>query len=401
MLFWMEQKTLCSTSSAFIWSRVLGVPLWVVLSALSLILYKEFHASPLQLTFLVALKPASALFAAYWSSFRRKNLVTNLVLTNILRFVPFLGFYWIHSAWFLIFAFGWYMILSRGCVPTWMELFKKHLPSDRRSKIFVLGNALEYVGTALLPLLLGILLDHNGNAWRYIFPITGLIGIASTFFFMQIPEAFSQNVKAPSLILPWKQSLTLLLKNPDFFRYQIGFMIGGAGLMIMQPVLPIFFVDHLHLSYTKILLALSVCKGIGFAATSSLWSNWFNKTNLFVFSALVAFLAALFPPLLLAAKMTMPLLFFAYLNYGIMQAGSELSWHLSAISFAKEDESLPFSEANILAVGVRGCIVPFIGSLIFVGFNAATVLWTASLLCLTGSITLLLSQKVLAQKPVS
>ena len=107
-----------STTSAFIWSRVLGIPFWVMLSALSLILYKEFHISPLQLTLLVALKPASALFAAYWSSFfnqDRKNLVTNLVLANIARFVPFLFIFWIHSAWYLILSFGLYMVISRGC----------------------------------------------------------------------------------------------------------------------------------------------------------------------------------------------------------------------------------------------------------------------------------------------
>lgn len=40
--------------------------------------------------------------------------------------------------------------------------------------------------------------------------------------------------------------------------------------MIIQPALPMFSVDTLHLSYTKALLALAVFKGIGFAAATPL-----------------------------------------------------------------------------------------------------------------------------------
>src|SRR3990167_5772574 len=109
-----------STSVAFIGSRLLGLPFWALLSALSLILYKEFHVAPWQLTLLVALKPASSLFSLYWSSFlysNRKNLVWSLALTNVLRFLPFLFLFWVHSSTYLIFAFGVYMTLSRGSLP--------------------------------------------------------------------------------------------------------------------------------------------------------------------------------------------------------------------------------------------------------------------------------------------
>ena len=369
----------------------------MMLSALSLILYKEFHISAFQLTLLVALKPASALLAAYWSSIfnqDRKNLVTNLVIANIARFVPFLFIFWIHSAWYLIISFGLYMAISRGCVPVWMELFKMHLCSDKRSKVFVLGNTLEYIGTTLLPVILGIILDFHDKAWHWIFPLTGMIGLLSTFFLLRVPAHLTQEqvFKQNKLTLPWKQALKLLMTRPDFCRYQIGFMLGGAGLMILQPALPIFFVDTLKLNYTEMLLALTACKGLGFTLASPIWNRFFKKSNFFIFSAVVALLAALFPPLLLCAKWTLPVLFLAYLNYGIMQAGSELSWHLSAITFSNKDESFPFSETNILAVGLRGLIVPFLGSLVLVTAGTTTVFLLASMLCLLGTLWLVAPQ---------
>ncbi|MCH9703934.1 MAG: MFS transporter, partial [Chlamydiae bacterium] len=183
-----------TTSAAFIGTRFFGLPFWALLSALSMILYKEFHVPAWQLTLLVALKPASSLLAVYWSSFNRRNLVSNLVLTNILRFVPFLLFYWVSSPLFVILAFGFYMTLSRGSMPAWMEIFKRHLPDESRSKIFALGNAIEYLGTALLPLALGVILDIDGSAWRWLFPLTALIGIFSTLFLVRIPHAWTKEV---------------------------------------------------------------------------------------------------------------------------------------------------------------------------------------------------------------
>ncbi|MFN0065961.1 MAG: MFS transporter [Chlamydiales bacterium] len=378
-----------STSFAFIGTRVMGLPFWAMMSALAMILYKEFHVSPLQLTFLVALKPASALFSVYWSSYLhsdRKNLVWSLTLANVLRFVPFLFFVWARSSWYIIFSFGLYMVLSRGSVPAWMELFKKHIPNSRRSKVFALGNGAEYLGTTVLPLLLGFILDRNHDAWRFLFPITAIIGITSTLFLLKIPALLSKDLKIVSPILhPWKRSFSLLFKNRAFAWYQLGFMLGGAGLMIIQPILPIFFIDNLQLSYTEIMLALTVCKGIGFTLTSPLWASFFNRRNIFLFSAVVAGIAALFQPLLLCAQSWVPLLYIAYISYGIMQAGSEMSWHMSAVSFSQKEESVAYSEVNILAVGLRGMIIPFLGSVLFAFTNTTSVLCAGSLLCLLGS----------------
>ena len=393
----MVRMSASSTSAAFIGTRFFGLPFWALISALSMILYKEFHVSPWQLTLLVALKPASSLLAVYWSSYfysNKKNLVFSLVLTNILRFVPFLFFFWVQSSFFVILAFGFYMTLSRGSMPAWMEIFKRHIPDKSRSRVFALGNSIEYLGTALLPLLLGVVLDRDGDAWRWLFPITAGIGLLSTFCLIRIPASLTKEFPQQNqILLPWKRAWSLFGSDRPFARYQLGFMLGGAGLMIIQPILPIFFVDNLQLNYTQVMLAITICKGIGFAITSGFWSSYFNRTNIFIFSAIVAGMAALFHPLLLAAQSFLPLLYFAYLGYGVMQAGSELSWHMSAVTFSKNQESLPYSEMNILSVGLRGLVIPFLGNFIFVATGTATLFTLGSILCLMGSGLLLRSRR--------
>ena len=395
-----------STASAFIWSKILGTPFWALLNTLPIILYKEFHASPFLITLMVALKPASALFATYWSIFFSKNeklLVFNLVLTNILRFAPFLFCFFIPSPLLLVCFFCLYMTLSRGAVPAWAQVFKNHVSYHTQSNIFALGNAIEYAGMTVIPLLLGFVLDLNHDSWRWLFILSALLGLSSTFFLFRIPSLISSeklSLLKPSLkeiVLPWKRSWHLLKHKADFRRYLLAFMLGGAGLMIIQPVLPLFFVDVLNLSYTEMVFAMTVCKAIGFSAASPFWARYFKRANFYIFSAAVTLLAVFFPLLLLGAKWALPFLFVAYLFYGLMQSGSELSWHMSATRFSEKEDSIPFSETNILAVGVRGCIVPFLGYLIFTNINSIAVMVVSCVLCLLATQLLYRSRKATSE----
>jgi len=392
----LSEKVLKNTRSAFIWTRILSVPFWGLINMLSIILYKDMHISPLQITAILALKPMSAIFAPYWSQFiyqRPDRVLSNLVLSNILRYVPFLFLPWMESSWLIIAAFGFYMMLYRGAIPAWMETFKCNLPEVARERVVSYGSTIDYCGAAVLPLILGTFLDGYEYAWRWMFPITALLGLASTWFLYRIPTMQAQKnaemdafepgkILQEQLINPWKQSWQLLKERADFAHFQIGFMLGGAGLMVIQPALPIFFVDTLDLSYTKMLLAIGVCKGIGFALTSPVWTRLFRKWDIFYLSGIVTLLAALFPFFMISAQYHIFLLYVAYGLYGMMQAGSELSWHMSGPVFSKEKDSSLFSGINVLTVGIRGCIAPFFGALLFSWTNSTTVMLLGSLLCL-------------------
>lgn len=387
------------TRAAFIWTRVLSIPFWALLGMLPIIFYKDLHSSTFQIALLIALKPLSALLAPYWSQSvyqRQERLVKNLVWANILRYLPFLLFPWIQSPWLIILAFMLHMILTRGAIPAWMEVFRRNIPELSRERVFAYGSALDYLGSAIFPLGLGLLMDGYQESWRWIFPATALLGLFSTIFLWRIPQLPSSVTATPqslltfkeSFILPWKRSWELLRNRPDFFRFQIGFMLGGAGLMLMQPALPSFFVDVLKLSYTEMMLAITACKGIGFAMASPLWIRLFGRANIFSFSGYVTALAALFPFLLLGAQSQIAWLYLSYILYGIMQAGSELSWHMSGPVFSKNEDSLIYSSTNVLTVGLRGCVAPFLGTLLCAAFSPAVALFIGALFCMLATYQL-------------
>ncbi len=390
-----------STASAFILSHLMGCPFFGIFALLPMILCKELNASSFQNSTIIALKPLTALLASYWScSFLRGKHRLSLIWAHFLKFLPFVFIPFFSNPWIFILAFGIHMLLLRGTIPSWMELLKQHLSSTDRGKICALGSTLNYLCTALVPFLFCWILDGVKGSWQWIFVFTSLLGMGSIGFIFKIVPLSNENPienKAKTfkhhLSKPWKNAKHLLFKHPDFFQFQIGFFLGGAGLMTMQAVIPKYFTEHLKLSYTSMVLAVCFCKGIGFTIASPLWVKLFNRSEIFTFCARIPLLGAIFPILLILGRLNLFFVFFAYLLYGIMQAGSELSWKMSGPIFSGEEDSAPYSSINVLAVGVRGGIFPYLSALLFIYGGPYLVFSMGGLLCLMGGFHLFRMRK--------
>lgn len=367
-------------------TRILDTPFWGLYNLIPFILYKDLGASAWQISLLVMLKPMSSLLSGYWSSQVRERpdrLVNNVILARLLSYLPFLFVPFVTSPWVFIALYGLYMMLSVGTVPAWMEILKRNLPKDVGEKTFAYTQAFGYMGGGLLPFLTGGLLDHYFEAWRWLFPLAALIGLSALFFQKRIHVDVKQ-VTDSGYKEPWRASFELLKERVDFRQFQWGFMFLGSGLMILQPTLPAFFIDVLHLSYTELAVALTLCKGIGFALATPLWTKSLSRFALNPLTSLIAGMAALFPLALLLASTQLIWLYVAYLLYGIVQAGSELAWNMSGPIFSKEKDSSLFTTVNVLSVGVRGSLIPILGSFLL----SPVALVASATLCLGGSFAL-------------
>lgn len=382
---------------AFLASHCLHVPCWTLLTLLNFILYKTSTISPWYLTVLIAIPPLSGALAPYWSQAihrRPDRLMRNLLYTQLVRYIPLVLLPWIHSPLWVLCSYGLLMTMQRACVPAWMELIKRHLNEEQRVKLLSQAHMIDYIGPALLSIPFAWLLDLHEELWREIIAIAAAVGLSSIISLCALapltPALPSEVPPTPSgrwlnwnalpallstfLLKPWKESLSILKQEPDFARYLFGFMLGGAGLMIVKPALPSFFVDTLHLSYTEMGCVIALCRAVG-SLSSPLWSRAISLLDFSLFSSLVTAVAMFFPLCMLGAKTELAYLYLAYFLYGVMQAGSELSWHLSGVLFAKEKESSVFSTTNVLMVGLRGCFIPALGACLLTTYGAGAVLW--------------------------
>lgn len=376
------------TKRALLFMSIAGEPLVVLYTLLPFILRKDLHATPLQISLFVSLKPIVAIFSFYLTSTlakRGNGISGHLRGAWFLAYIPFLFFPFLDSFWYLLFAASFYQLFSKVVTPMSMELLKQHLPKEPRGRFFSWSFLLCFLESTLLGLLIGSLLDHNPSNWRLFAGGAALIALSSFFIQKKIPVTDSpasilqKTGKSNPLLDPVKESLQLMEQNVEFKQFQWGFMIGGSALMFMAPALPLFYADSLALSHETISTARFLFMAIGVAASSFFWRVFLERRSVNQLMPWVTLGFALFPLLLLLATYQLACLNTAFFVYGVAQAGSHLIWHLSGTIFSKNQDSSPFTALNILLQGVRGLVAPFLGGLICSFFGAVPVLLIGSL----------------------
>lgn len=371
----------------FLTNRVLCSPLDILFSLLIFILSKSLHASPLQLTLLACLKPITSLFAFYASSYiieRPSKIRAYLVTQNLVGSLPCLFFPYVDTLWFYIASYAIFMVTLRAVYPAWIEVLKGWLSLQDLSPLLARGTSIHYLFSILLPPLICFYLDQQPTLWRYFFFGFSLLQLLSLGLILKVklPLNATHAPTPPAWVSPFKMGWYLLGQKPFFAHYQLLFFLGGAGIIGTQPLLPLFFSDHLRLSYTQLAWAFSFCKGIAFILSSPYWAKLTSKISLYLLNVYVNLFTTLFFICILAASFYLPWLFVAYLFYGTMQGGCEMSWNLSGPLFSREKESILYSSLNLAFVGIRGCICPLLGYLFFNYTSAQAAFMLAAVISL-------------------
>jgi MFS family permease len=363
---------------------------------------KDLGATPFQIVLLTMVKPVASIFSFYWSeriSRKRESLKMNLLGAGLLGRVPFIAALFFDNIWFLIAASALYMLFLRASIPAWMEIIKVNLPGKGiREQFFSVSSALGYGEGVLIAIGIGSLLDHHLGAWKLFYLGALALGILGIIFQVALPvREVKESIEKPEkketfkerFIRPWIDCIELMRERSDFRRFQWAFMVGGLGLMIIQPVIPIFFAETLKLSYRDLLIAYSICKGLGFVLTSRLWGKALNQISVSLFTSFVLVGFGVFPLLIIFATYSSIWLYMAYFVYGIAQAGSHLIWHLSGPIFAGKEHSSRYSGTNIVLVGIRGTLGPPLGGLLAICLGPISVLFISAILCIGGTSAML------------
>lgn len=386
------------TQWMFVGSKLLISPLDAMFGLLAFIFYKDLNATPLQLTLLVSSKPLVALLAFYGNIVikgQTARLKSFLIITSLVGFIPCFFFPFVHNIWFFLLANALFMMSAKAMIPAWSEILKLNLPRDERGKVFSHGSTTYHLMKIIVPLALSPWIDHYPHIWKWMFFGLALLQALNVGFIYWIKikahcqdsdtEAYQFSSLSSIVLGPWKNGWKLMKQRSDFRQFQIVFLFGGAGLILMHPVLPIFFKDILQLSYLQLTMATSFCMGLGFAASSRIWGQWMHKVSINLFNFYITLFAGVYAILVIASGYHVGLIYLAYLLYGIMQAGSEMSWNLSGPLFAKNSDSTLFTGVNVAMVGLRGCIAPFLGEFLFFTGGSTLTFVMGAALCLTGA----------------
>jgi MFS family permease len=394
------------TKQAIIIAAILKEPFICIYALLPFFLLKDLGAISLQIVIYTMLRPVSSIFSFYLSELISRNAVTlknALLWTGILARLSFIPALLTDSVSLYILGSTLFMIFSRAEIPAWMEIIKKNVYKDNWEKSFSLGSIISYSSGVLLTVFFATFMDSGPLAWKYIFAVSLLMGAIAICFqaFLvdndQVVATTSKKIKK-SIAAPIKDAILLMSKKREFRSFQIAFMIGGLGLMIIQPVIPIYFTSILSIKKSDMMVAFCICKALGFVLTTPLWNTMIKKVEPATFIVFVLFGFALFSFFLIFSSISLSLIFMAYLIYGIAQAGSHLIWHLSGPMFSGEESSARYSGVNIVMVGIRGLIGPVFGGMLLLFLHPIYIFSLSMILCMSGGIFYLRSVQV--EKPL-
>ena len=352
-------------------NRTLSSPLEALFTLLIFILSKDAGATAWQITLLACSKPIVSLFAFQASSLvigRSDRIRVYLLAIQSIGCLPCLLFPWVENVWFYIASYALFTASQRAAFPAWNELLKGKIGTSQMASTIAKGSSLHYFLILSVPLLSSFWLDFDPVLWKYLFSAAAslqALNILLTLFLQPEPRSEIALVKTS----PWKEGFKILAQRPDYARYLLMFFLGGAGLIAIQPILPIFVRDVLQLSYKELTLAISLCKGITFIGTAAIWARWSSRMSLYRLNGYVNAASCFFIAFLMLSDGYLGFLYLAFLLYGAMQAGCKISGNLSGPLFSKEKESTT-SSLNLALVGIRGCICPVMAQLLFSYTNA-------------------------------
>jgi MFS family permease len=361
---------------------------------------KALFALDWQITILVMLWPLSNLFSIWWGKAleRSKSIAKFFVLTAFIGRLVLLLMLFTYSYYpyliIMIFVFSFNSLLS----PAQNSIYRNNISAENRGVLFGYTASLITLIAIIFSYSAGKLMDVNEDWFRYIFSVAGLMGCISSLVMAMIKiENKKYDVTKLRLkqlfITPIMSTVNILKKNKDFAIFQRNFFIYGIGFMIILPAIPKFLVEYLKMDYSQTFMAKGIISQLGILFLSPIAGRVHDKKNPSFFTFLAFFTLGCYPVILLISSFLIGsgienyVVYFAYLIFGIGMSGIVISWNMSSIFFAGDDNVSMYQSVHVTLTGLRALIVPFLGFFVLKYFGIKVVFiisiimfWTASIL---------------------
>lgn len=304
---------------------------------------------------------------------------------------------WLHYTFLAVFLV--YYLGNTIIFPTINLLLKTSYAHSDFGTYYSYSQSVNKIVMMLVTLGYGILLDIDPFAFRWVFAVCGILGVASTELLAKItykPIVISKNESTylQGIAKTTKNMLAILRTNRPFLHFQVGFMLYGFAFMISVIVINIFFNEGLQLNYTSVAFYKNAYN-LQAILMLPMFGGLLGRIDPRKFAALT-FASLLFYNVFLIVTNYLRygteifdihiyyFLLAAFLFYGVFAATMALLWSIGSAYFCKPDEASEYQSLHLFLTAVRAIFAPIFGVMIydwlgFTGtFSTAAVLLLAS-----------------------
>ena len=388
-----------------------GIAIGVVLLQ-DVILKKTLGGSDFQVMILSLLVSSSFLFSIYGSELvnRSRSRAKTILLIGITAksFLIILPLFENPVYYIACIAVGAY--LDALLLSIWNIVFKHNYTEKNRSRLYSYATSFQTVFVLIVTTASGFLLDINSSVYKILFPAAGVFGILvywslARMINLSMDDYSGKNKKQRSYysirlikdiaVLPLRNTLRIFRENKPFLRFETYFFLYGMAFMVLSPVIPVFLVDDLKLSYSPISFAKGLIFHSALIIFTPLMGRYHGTGNPAKFCGYVFSILALFPLVLVSAKHFLSLGLFAdtdivvyisFFIFGFAMSGVTIAWALSSIFYAPKNEVSNYQAVHITLTGVRGIFSPALGYAVMKIFDIEYSFYLSALLFLLGGI---------------
>ncbi|MBD3165265.1 MFS transporter [bacterium] len=361
------------TTLFLLYSAFRGVAFGVVANFGEVIARKDLLATELQVTLLTMLMPVMSFSSIWWGRLLQgRDQRPWLGVMGLFGFGVLSTGFWMMSITHMFSIHLLYYTVFAVMIPAQNRVLQQHLRPEKQGSLFGFAQGVRMGVAALTTFFGGIWMDHVAHGYHHLYAIAGGTGILATIALIMIPPGKTESTPPQRHTGGWwtgpfHETVRLLKRRPDFLRFELAFLLYGIAFMMTLPVVPIYMVNDLLLDYSTIGFARGALYQLILIVALPFFGRLFDRSTPYFVASWVFALLALYPTLLVAAKgvepaLRMPVLYSAFVVYGIAFAGVSIVWTISSLRFAGANEDAGvYQSVHMAFVGVRGLFAPLMG----------------------------------------
>jgi hypothetical protein len=336
-----------------------------------LVVVRSLSGNATHVTVIVAAMPACSLLQPFWAAWaRRIRLQQMVVISGILRSIPFLALSWVSHAWAFTALMVLYYFLSTPVNLAVSALYKYTYPDTHRGRIMGLLRLVQNSVTVPAMLIAAGLMDIQADLYAIIYPISGVIGIIGLFFYqrLEIPDDRPED-RALYSELPTPRNIVEVLRRDDLFRlFQATIFLTGAGFLMSRSIW-IYLLDRTFaLSQVHMTLLVQVLPVLLGALTAPWWGALIDRTSPVAGRVVFAWMGifAYFALFLSFWQKWLMLAWAGAILRGIVLGASEVAQTTGNLYFAlRRERAAVYESISSVFQGTRGLVMPLLGLALF------------------------------------
>lgn len=360
---------------------------------------KALGALDWQITILVMLWPLSNLVSLWWGKLlaHSGSLRKYFLLTGFVGRLSLIGMLWVDNFYsflaIMVILFSFNALIS----PAQNSIYQNNFRSHNRGTAFGLISSVGTLVVIIVSFFAGKLLDIDGDYFRIMFAIIAVAGLIYSLIMSLIKvdkqkaEYETKNHLKEIFIKPLSQGFMLLKRNREFRLFQRNFFLYGIGFIIVTPAIPLYLVDTVGMSYSQIFLAKSILAELGVLLFAPLAGKFSDRINPAYFSFIAFGSLAIYPLILILSSFflgtvwAVVIINIAFVIFGLAMSMIMISWNISSIHFAGDQDVSMYQSVHVTLTGLRGLFIPPLGLLVIKLFSIRAVFGIASIMLILAS----------------